>query len=327
VTGLLEFQVVGAPILDEQLTEVRSTLLAVACANGASSLDSWLAGLHRFERIQLTLWGSRQGQAAQDALRESEERERTLGERELQSRQMVAQLEHECEQVRKERDQAQRGVQDLQTALEERSRQADNWRAMYEALKNGGRVPIPSAPHNASGASNRIPLLPSAGGTGGPNKMLRASEPTPGSVASGGFQLPQLPGSTFNAGVGSSYGGPDNAAGRMRSSSTLSNDPSHAGGFDAYNRGFTMRSNSLPIRPPTRDSLASLLNRSVVPRTSAPGGNNGGGFRPPSSSSLGPPPPALQQLHDPVRSTFFAPASLRAMSPAAPSLRGGGMYQ
>jgi len=333
---------VGTPILDEHLTDVRSTVQAIACANGASSLDSWVAGYHRFERLQLSLWGSRQGQISSDSLREAEERERALSEQELQARQLIASLEHECEQIRKERDNAQRGVQDLQTAVEERSRQADNWRAMYESLKSGGRVTVPTnatsintAPINSNQQQPRLQSL-SLGYN--PNKMMRTDQSltpsyqghydAPRFTGQDGRRSPsQPPASSGGGGLGrfqptNNFGGGNDGSGganRARSGSTMGGNDSHSShnSNDGFMRnGFAQsRSNTLPPRPPTKESLSSLLNRSIAPRTSS---ISTGSF--PTNNRI--------PLQEPVRSTFFAPASLRAVSPAVhmqQQRHGGGM--
>lgn len=283
--------------------DVKSTLQAIACANGASSLDAWVSNFHRFERIQIALWGTKQGQASQDALKEAEERERALSERELQTRQVLAQLEHECDQVKKERDHAQRGVSDLQSALDERSRQADNWRAMYEALKTGGRVTIPSSQPQQQSSSSKL-LVPSNTGNG---------------------RLPSNGGAGPDLGGGGGMGLNRMRTGSMMSVDSIGSDQSFR---SSSNASFPIRSNTLPIhnnttvRPQTREALDALLSRSIAPsaqRNSLPT------YRPTSGIGLGNGSMMSRQgqggggplpLQDPIRSTFFAPASLRAMSPS-----------
>jgi hypothetical protein len=49
----------------------------------------------------------------------------------------------QCEQMEREFHESSKDSQNLREALEERTRQADNWKAMYEALKSG--TPMPSA--------------------------------------------------------------------------------------------------------------------------------------------------------------------------------------
>lgn len=314
--NVLEFQVVGAPILEDQLTDVKSTLQAIATANGACSLDSWMSNLHRFERIQISLWGSRQGQESTDAVREAESRERQASERELANRQILASVEHECEQLRKERDSAQKGVQDLQSALDERSRQAENWRTMYESLKSGGRVTMPPPMSLTSMPVSRSLTLASnhANSNFGNNaKIMRTSQPASlpgGHHYSHGSQENMIPENSYGFSNGADVGG---GMSRFRSSSIMSGDSNVSGashgGVDM--RGIPTRSHTTnPIlqRPPTRDQLSSLLNRSIVPRTQNSFTSNG--------RSLGPPPSHPPQLSEPVRSTFFTPAALRAASPA-----------
>lgn len=314
---MLEFQVVGTPILDDQLTDVRSTLQAIACANGACFLDNWVSSLHRFERNQLAAWGSRQGHLSQNSLAQAEQREKELGDRELQARQLLISLEHENDQLRKDKENFQRGVGDLQGALEERTRQAENWRAMYEALKSGGRVSIPP-PSSAAPASSLRKTLP------------RSDDPPPMSGSRGLFENYRY---NQDAEDGGNGGGGSNKQHRplreydddavadrrssnnrfsfppparaetfsSSSSSSLLRAPSMPPPLPQTPSAYPSRSNSLPpARPPTRDTLTSLLNRSVVPRTAS----SASAFRPPSS-----------QQDAPVRSSFFSSSSLRAMSP------------
>ncbi|KAH9258670.1 hypothetical protein BASA81_003172 [Batrachochytrium salamandrivorans] len=319
VTSVLEFQVVGTPILDDQLTDVRSTLQAIACANGACFLDNWVSSLHRFERNQLAAWGSRQGHLSQNSLAQAEQREKELGDRELQARQLLISLEHENDQLRKDKENFQRGVGDLQSALEERTRQAENWRAMYEALKSGGRVSIPPPSSSMSAAPSSSSLR---------KTLPRSDDPPPMSGSRGLFENYRYNQDAEDNGSSNKQHRPlrersgeydDDAIADRRGNSRFSfPPPARAETFSSSSSSslrapsmppplpqtpssYPSRSNSLPpARPPTRDTLTSLLNRSVVPRTAS----STSAFRPPSS-----------QQDAPVRSSFFSSSSLRAMSP------------
>jgi hypothetical protein len=49
---VVEFQVVGGPVLDSQLVELKSMMLAVAFANGNSFFLSFIQSIHAFEKVQ-----------------------------------------------------------------------------------------------------------------------------------------------------------------------------------------------------------------------------------------------------------------------------------
>ena len=52
-SDIMEFQLVGARIPEDQLVEVRSTLQAIASANGTTMLEAWMQNIRQFDREQL----------------------------------------------------------------------------------------------------------------------------------------------------------------------------------------------------------------------------------------------------------------------------------
>ena len=141
---MFEFQVVGAPILDSQLADLKCMMLAVGVANGVLFLEHFVHSLHSFEKAQLSARALRLESSARKAAREHEERQEVWTNEQLQQQYAIETLERKFEQQHKELSSALQANEEMQSALEERTRQADNWKAMYESLKADGSLAVVS---------------------------------------------------------------------------------------------------------------------------------------------------------------------------------------
>jgi len=142
----MEFQLVGARIPEDQLVEVRSTLQAIASANGTTMLEAWMQNIRQFDREQLVFaaglfaWRGPRLRAmpdantaahferqASDVQRDVEMRDQQWAQRLQTSDQNAAELERQLEQARNEREHDTRALREAQAALEERSRQVSRF--------------------------------------------------------------------------------------------------------------------------------------------------------------------------------------------------------
>ena len=122
--GRVAFQVVGGAIPEDQLSDVQSTLLAVAVANGGGALDTIAADLRRFERAQVAWNSTAQTQRAQ---RQLESAEREWAQRDAHTREQFIELQQHADTLKRE----------LTVAVRSLARTTPRWIAQLPMLLAG----------------------------------------------------------------------------------------------------------------------------------------------------------------------------------------------
>ena len=123
-----EFQVVAEPVPRDQLKDLKSMSVAVVAANGVAWFEELLRELHLFVRVQLK---ARNGyQAAM--IMEHETRMGQLQDQIKEEQLRARHLKHKQEQVERELQQAIDAKEKLRMSLEDKKRQVENWKALYD---------------------------------------------------------------------------------------------------------------------------------------------------------------------------------------------------